>query len=191
MSASDVVQAWLDADPEDRATPADFREALEELLDVAGSVDLGNLETQPEVMTEAGKLHYLLDRTLTSASLAEGDAEHFRVILQAITEVRLMTEDAVADRPEVTRHAIEAAAYHRILGIIERGKVRHVSTEPDRVLESLLRPEPTGKRCGAYAVEGDPTSGPCLHPARYQDSGSNDWCACHYGEPADPAECKR
>lgn len=43
--------------------------------------------------------------------------------------------------------------------------------------------------CSSYAIEGDVTSGGCPHPAGYQDSGSSDWCACHYGEPYDPAEC--
>lgn len=46
-----------------------------------------------------------------------------------------------------------------------------------------------GGPCSSYAVEGDITSGGCPHPAGYQDSGSSDWCACHYGEPYDPAEC--
>lgn len=45
--------------------------------------------------------------------------------------------------------------------------------------------------CTDYAVAGDPTSGSCLHPARYQTAGDEvlDYCACHYGEPHDPAEC--
>lgn len=46
-----------------------------------------------------------------------------------------------------------------------------------------------GGPCSSYAVEGDPTSGGCPHPAGYQDSGSSDWCACHYDEPYDPADC--
>lgn len=55
---------------------------------------------------------------------------------------------------------------------------------------TIPEPQTNGKGCSAYAVEGDPTSGPCLHPAGYQDSASNSWCACHYGGPYDPKECE-
>lgn len=51
-----------------------------------------------------------------------------------------------------------------------------------------------GGPCASYKIEGDAASGPCLHPAGYiandDEYGDTDYCACHYGEPYDPAECR-
>lgn len=154
----------------DRTLEGDIRE----LLDIAEAAEVVAAEV-PAPESRGERLVRLMREHVTAAQVEADDAEALRSILQNIEEIRLTTADEVRDRPTVTSDAIRAAAYCRILALIDERRFVHVSTEPDRITEALAF------GLGGYSFYWGSPCGPSSPACGYQEPHLHGF-ACDVGK---------